>query len=58
MSANPLGGPLGGAIEQHAVADNLPPMEQHVESTPDFWIDSSKQDALDHQLREIESALE
>jgi len=58
MSANPLGGFLGGAIEQQTLVDNLPPMEQHIESTPDFWIDSSKQDALNHQLREIESALE
>ncbi|MEM8946018.1 MAG: S8 family serine peptidase [Planctomycetota bacterium] len=29
MSADPLGGLLGGAIEHHAIVDDLPPLSQH-----------------------------
>ncbi len=58
MSADPVGGFLGGAIEQHATANSPPPLTQHVESTPDFWIDSSNQVALENHLRQIDQALE
>jgi len=58
MSADPLGGLLGREIEQFAVVDDLPPMEQHVESTPDFWIDSSDQETLNDIGRQIDQALE
>lgn len=29
MSADPLGGLLGGAIEHHAIVDNMPPLNHH-----------------------------
>ena len=54
MSADPL----GGSVEHHALVDDLPPMEQHVESTPDFWIDSSDQEVLNDLGRQIDQALE
>ncbi|NOY42659.1 MAG: S8 family serine peptidase [Planctomycetes bacterium] len=57
MSANPLGGFLGGAIEPHVGIDEPPALTQHVESTPDFWIEAGDQDSLDDQSRQIENAL-
>ena len=57
MSADPLGGLLGGAIEHHAIVDEPPPLDHHQESTPDFWIDSSDQEVLEEHLWEIDQAL-
>ena len=57
MSADPLGGPLGGSIEHHAIVDAPPALDHHTESSPDFWIDSSNQSALDDHLRQIDQAL-
>ncbi len=57
MSADPLGGFLGGAIEPHAGVDEPPALTQHVESPPDFWIEAGDQDSLNDQSRQIENAL-
>ena len=57
MSADPLGGPLGGAITHHALVDTPPPLNHHQESTPDFWIDTADQIALEEHLRQIDQAL-
>ena len=57
MSADPLGGFLGGAIEHHTLIDQPPPLDHHQESTPDFWIDSSTQIGLDDYLNQIDQAL-
>jgi len=58
MSADPLGGLLGGALEHHAIADEVPALDQHVESTPDFWIENRDQTELDNQFRQIEKSLQ
>ncbi len=64
MSADPVGGFLGGAIEHHQDFDgpiehhqDFDAIEHHQESLPDFWIDSSNDPSLEHQLQEIEQAL-
>jgi subtilisin family serine protease len=45
FSADPLGGLLGGSIEQHAI------------STPDFWYDGDLLNDLDPQLGDIQQTL-
>jgi len=57
MSADPLGGLLGGAVEQHTQVEEPPTLDHHLESTPDFWIDRSDQELLDEHLWELEQAL-
>ena len=57
MSADPLGGFLGGAIEHHALVDAPPALDHHQESTPDFWIDTSDQIGVEEHLHQIEQAL-
>ena len=57
MSADPLGGLLGGSIEHHAIIEEPPALDHHQESTPDFWIDNSDQVALEQHLRQIDHAL-
>ena len=57
MSADPVGGLLGGAIEHHAIAEQPPALEHHLQSTPDFWIDRSDQELLEEHLWEIDQAL-
>ncbi|MCA9232694.1 MAG: S8 family serine peptidase, partial [Planctomycetales bacterium] len=58
MSADPLGGFLGGTIEHHTIDEAPPALEHHTESNPDFWIDSSNQTTLNDHLRQIDKALE
>ncbi|MCH7753158.1 MAG: S8 family serine peptidase, partial [Planctomycetes bacterium] len=57
MSADPLGGLLGGPIEQHSIIEEPPPLDHHQVSTPDFWIDTSEQELLEDYLQEIDQAL-
>ena len=70
MSADPLGGLLGGSIQHHAIAEDLPPaiehhaavdappaLEHHLSSDADFWIDSDKLKAIDQELGRIEQSL-
>ena len=69
MSADPLGGLLGGQIQHHAIVDELPSLDHHVvseqpptlgnylQSEADFWIDSSDLRAIDEELQEIEQSL-
>ncbi len=69
MSADPLGGFLGGQVQQHTFIDDLPGLDQHVvaeqapaldhhtESLPDFWISSENQNAIEQELRDIEQQL-
>ncbi len=58
MSADPLGGMLGGTLEQHAFA-NEPPMVVHqTEPEADFWIDRLIENRLDQQLDNIEQLLD
>ncbi|MCG8448056.1 MAG: S8 family serine peptidase, partial [Pirellulales bacterium] len=57
MSADSLGGLLGGSIEHHAIVDQPPAVEHHLQSTPDFWIDTSDQVPLDEYLHQIDQAL-
>jgi subtilisin family serine protease len=59
MSADPVGGLLGGAIDHHVLDDA--PLEQHqlvdgAGQTPDFWLDANLGD-LDQHLYEIEQTL-
>ncbi len=57
MSADPVGGLLGGGIEHHAIVDQPPALDHHLLSTPDFWRDTTDQVLLEDQLQEIEQAL-
>jgi len=69
MSADPLGGFLGGSVQQHTLVDDLPQLQQQVvaeqppalehqiESLPDFWISSEDQTSLEEELRQIEQQL-
>ena len=70
MSADPLGGLLGGSIQHHAIVENLPPaiehhatpeqppaLEHHLSSEADFWIDHEKLNAIDEELGRIEQSL-
>ncbi len=69
MSADPLGGLLGGSIQHHAIVDDLPPLEHqvvaeeppaldhHLQSEADFWIDSDNLRAIDEELGRIEQSL-
>ncbi len=57
MSADPVGGFLGGAISHHAIVDEIPAIHQSVESTPDFWIETRDQESLEDQFRQIDTAL-
>ncbi|MGI9427142.1 MAG: S8 family peptidase, partial [Bythopirellula sp.] len=50
--------PFGGALEHHTIIDEPPALDHHTESTPDFWIESGDQAALDDHLRQIDQALE
>ncbi len=70
MSADPLGGLLGGSIQHHAIAEELPPaiehhaiveeppaLDHHLNAKADFWIDHDKLDAIDKELGRIEQSL-
>jgi subtilisin family serine protease len=59
MSADPLGGLLGGAIEQHFVDDEPNNATQIVahQTQPDFWLDSLLETSLDEQFDNIEQLL-
>jgi hypothetical protein len=57
MSADPLGGLLGGAVEHHAIQEEPPLLSHHQESSPDFWINSSNQEFLEEHLWEIDQSL-
>ena len=57
MSADPLGGLLGGGVEHHAILDAPPALDHHQESIPDFWIDDADQGALEDHLRQIDQTL-
>ena len=57
MSADPLGGLLGGTIAQHSIIEQPPALDHHQVSTPDFWIDTSEQELLEDYLQEIDQAL-
>ena len=70
MSADPLGGLLGGSFQHHAIAEDLPPavehhaiveeppaLDHHLNSEADFWIDHEKLDAIDQELGRIEQSL-
>ncbi len=57
MSADPLGGLLGGPLEQHSIIEEPPPLDHHQVSTPDFWIDTSEQELLEDYLWEIDQTL-
>lgn len=46
MSANPIAPPLGGAIEQHTLAE-VPALVQHTTNGPDFWVDPVSERDLD-----------
>ena len=57
MSADPLGGLLGGAIEHHVLVEDPPSLVHHQESTPDFWIENTDEELMDKHLWEIGQAL-
>ncbi|MEO2044976.1 MAG: S8 family serine peptidase, partial [Pirellulales bacterium] len=57
MSAAPVAGFLGGAIEQHTAISDLPALEHHQQSRGDFWIDPVDESILDAQFDNIETAL-
>ncbi|MEM9351981.1 MAG: S8 family serine peptidase [Planctomycetota bacterium] len=58
MSANPLAPGLG-ALETHsAIQDGPPPLNQHVQSAPDFWLDGSHNGALADYDNQIEQTLQ
>jgi hypothetical protein len=62
MSADPLTNLVGG-IEHHdfneapAAAEEAPPLDQHLLSTPDFWISSEDASPLDGYFDQIEQTL-
>ena len=57
MSADPVGDPLGIAIDHH-VGDSLDiAIDHHLQSTPDFWIEETDDDLLEQELQQIEQAL-
>lgn len=61
MSADPIGGLLGGVVEHQDEYDDYiesaPPLEQSVLADPDFWVDAANQVDFGDYLREIEQAL-
>ncbi len=69
MSADPLGGLLGGAIEHHAIVEEMPAIEHHsaneeppaldhhLQRDADFWIDSVSQRAFEKEFERIEQSL-
>lgn len=64
MSADPLGGLLGGSVHHHAIADDpaAPTVEQHqighhAEQAPDFWINPNEQYDLEQHVQQIEQHL-
>ena len=70
MSADPLGGLLGGSIQHHAIAEDLPPaiehhalvdelpaLDHHLSSKADFWIDPDNLRAIEEELGQIEQSL-
>ena len=64
MSADPLGGLLGGSISHHGLADDssgaAPAQSQivhHAKQAPDFWINPGDAYDLDEHLHEIEQTL-
>lgn len=69
MSADPLGGLLGGQIQHHAIEEDIPALEHHQvaeeppaiehhrQSQADFWIDSDNLQAIDNELERIEQSL-
>ena len=55
MSADPV---LGGSIEHHSFfEDELPPLEHHLVSGPDFWIDPTDEFTLSEQIDQVEQTL-
>lgn len=69
MSADPIGGLLGGQVQHHAIEEDLPTIEHHatideppaldhhLQSDADFWIDQSRLEAIDQELGQIEQSL-
>ena len=58
MSADPLGGLLGGALDQPASLQNEPPaLVQHAAPDADFWLDPLAQRDTDALIGDIEQLL-
>ncbi|TWT34020.1 Subtilisin E precursor [Posidoniimonas corsicana] len=73
MSADPLGGLLGGAISHHALQEDAPPLmhhgagaltqpggadySHHADPNADFWLDEQPVVSLEEQLDQIEKSL-
>ncbi len=58
MSADPVGGFLGGAVVPHTIVEEVqPPLEQHLQSLPDFWIDPNTRAALEEEISTIDQSL-
>ena len=60
MTADPISGSMGGALEHHAIEE--PPalgqhLQQQVEATADFWRDAQAPVDLDQYFREIDQQL-
>jgi len=56
MSADPIGGMLGGLIQQHSL-DTAPSLVHHASPDADFWIDSWSERDLDVLAGDIEQTL-
>lgn len=56
FSADPIGGMLGGSIEQHAL-DTAPSLVHHASPDADFWIDSWSERDLDVLAGDLEQTL-
>ena len=69
MTADSMGGFLGGQIQQHSVNDSIPSLEHHAVANEspavehfggqqaDFWINPDSQEALNQELERIEQSL-
>ena len=66
MSADPLSGLLGEGIVHHSFDESIvhhefveeaPPIEHHLDSGPDFWIDPTDPYTISEQIGEIEQTL-
>ena len=55
MSADPVGGLMGGSIVHHQDFDGG--VVHHQESLPDFWIEETDEGLIHHELEQIEKAL-
>ncbi|TWU24675.1 S8 family serine peptidase [Bythopirellula polymerisocia] len=66
MSADPIGGLLGEGIVHHSfdetivhheLVEEAPPIEHHLDTGPDFWIDPTDPYTISEQIGEIEQTL-